>query len=89
MTTSFIVPPCREALTELYRDEHIVVVTKPSGLLSVPGMAELGHPIIGCEFYAHTKARAASDRLHLHASYLCFSHPDSGKTMHFDSPAPF
>ncbi len=219
MTTSFIVPPCREALTELYRDEHIVVVVKPTGLLSVPGkppndkdsalgrlqqiepetrvvhrldmstsgimvfglhadshrhlsrqfqdrqvskgyvaevwgkpeqsngeinlplrcdwpnrpkqmvdhelgkpslteysvidnprrefsrvwltpitgrshqlrvhMAELGHPIIGCEFYAHAKARSASERLHLHASFLSFIHPVSLKPMTFESRPSF
>ena len=219
MTASFIVPPCREALTELYRDDHIVVVVKPAGLLSVPGkppndqdsalgrlqkiepetrvvhrldmstsglmvfglhadshrhlsrqfqdrkvdkeyiaevwgkpdtdqgevnlplrcdwpnrprqmvdhelgkpslthyaridnhrpeygrvslkpvtgrshqlrvhMAELGHPIIGCEFYAHPEAKAASDRLHLHACQLRFSHPESGESLSFASPAPF
>lgn len=219
MTTSFIVPPCREALTEVYRDEDIVVVVKPAGLLSVPGkppndkdsalsrlqdiepetrvvhrldmstsglmvfglhadshrhlsrqfqdrevdkeyiaeiwgqpdtqngqinlplrcdwpnrprqmvdheqgkpsltnyslinnhrpnygrvllkpvtgrshqlrvhMAELGHPIIGCEFYAHAEARAASERLHLHASQLSFHHPVSGKPLSFESSAPF
>ena len=219
MTNSFIVPPCREKLAELYRDDHIVVVNKPAGLLSVPGrppndrdsalgrlqqinpetrvvhrldmstsglmvfgltadnhrhlsrqfqdrkvskgyvaevwdipqescgeinlpircdwpnrprqmvdheqgkpsqtlftvvenhrnefarvwlepitgrshqlrvhMAELGHPIIGCEFYAHDDAKAASDRLHLHASKLCFQHPVSGEDMAFDCPAPF
>ena len=219
MTTSFIVPPCREELAELYRDECIVVVNKPAGLLSVPGkppndrdsalgrlqqinqetrvvhrldmstsglmvfglsadshrhlsrqfqdrkvskgyvaevwdiprqpqgeidlplrcdwpnrprqmvdhelgkssqtrftvienhrnefariwlepitgrshqlrvhMAELGHPILGCEFYAHDDAKAVSDRLHLHASELCFQHPESGKNMKFNCPAPF
>ena len=217
--TSFIVPPCREELAELYRDDHIVVVNKPAGLLSVPGkppndrdsalgrllqinpetrvvhrldmstsglmvfgltadshrnlsrqfqdrivskgyiaevwgipqqargevnlpircdwpnrprqmvdheqgkpsqtlftvienhrkqfarvwlepitgrshqlrvhMAELGYPILGCEFYAHKDARAASNRLHLHASKLSFRHPEFGENMDFDCPAPF
>lgn len=215
---SFIVPPCLEELTELYRDEQIVVVNKPTGLLSVPGrppndsdsalarllkinagsrvvhrldmstsglmvfalnadshrnlsrqfqdrkvkkgyvaevwgkpeipegevnlplrcdwpnrprqmvdhelgkpsltryqlmagesvhgrvwiepvtgrshqlrvhMAELGHPIIGCEFYAHEEARQHSPRLHLHASFLEFTHPVNRETMTFNSPAPF
>ena len=219
MTTSFIVPPCREELTELYRDNQIVVVVKPAGLLSVPGkppndadsalgrlqkiepetrvvhrldmstsgimvfalnadshrhlsrqfqdrkvskgyeaevwhlpeqssgeinlplrcdwpnrprqmvdydlgkpsqtlftvidnhrpsfgrvwlepvtgrshqlrvhMAELGHPILGCEFYAHPEAKSAACRLHLHACQLSFEHPESGKPMEFNSPAPF
>ncbi|MGI9277123.1 MAG: RNA pseudouridine synthase, partial [Endozoicomonas sp.] len=37
MTDSYIVPPCEEELKELYRDDDLVVVDKPSGLLSVPG----------------------------------------------------
>lgn len=219
MTSSFIVPPCREPLTEIYRDAHIVVISKPAGLLSVPGkppndqdsalgrlqkiepetrvvhrldmatsglmvfgldadshrslsrqfqdrkvskqylaevwgkplkkqgevnlplrcdwpnrprqmvdhelgkpslthfqqvhndreryarvllqpitgrshqlrvhLAEIGHPILGCEFYAHPDARAASDRLHLHASQLQFTHPATGTPLTFNSPAPF
>lgn len=32
-----IVPPCLEELRELYRDDHLVMVDKPAGLLSVPG----------------------------------------------------
>lgn len=52
-------------------------------------MAELGHPILGCEFYAHDEARQESSRLHLHASYLEFSHPLSNEQMTFNSPAPF
>ncbi|WP_252177049.1 pseudouridine synthase [Endozoicomonas sp. 4G] len=52
-------------------------------------MAELGHPILGCEFYAHDKARAASERLHLHASLLIFKHPATGETMKFESQPPF
>ncbi|MRI32741.1 RNA pseudouridine synthase [Endozoicomonas sp. OPT23] len=215
---SFIVPPCPEELAELYRDDQIVVVSKPSGLLSVPGrppndsdsalgrlqainpesrvvhrldmstsglmvfalnadshrhlsrqfqdrkvkkgyaaevwgkpekpegevnlplccdwpnrprqmvdhelgkpsltkyqlmaddsahgrvwlepvtgrshqlrvhMAELGHPIIGCEFYAHKEAREYSPRLHLHASFLEFTHPETNERITFNSPAPF
>lgn len=35
--TQHIPPPCHEAVTEVFVDEHIVVVNKPSGLLSVPG----------------------------------------------------
>lgn len=36
-TKPYIVPPCLVELETLYADEHIVVVNKPSGLLSVPG----------------------------------------------------
>ncbi|WP_263080883.1 pseudouridine synthase [Endozoicomonas sp. Mp262] len=216
--SNFIVPPCREPLTEHFRDSHIVVVDKPAGLLSVPGrppndkdsvlgrlqaiepetrvvhrldmstsglmvfglhaeshrilsrqfqdrkvskgyiadvwgilekdsgeinlplrcdwpnrprqmvdfelgkpsltrfhrldhckkysrvklepvtgrshqlrvhMAELGFPILGCEFYAHDEAQSASERLHLHACQLGFYHPVTHKLMNFNSPAPF
>ncbi|MDN5987714.1 MAG: bifunctional tRNA pseudouridine(32) synthase/ribosomal large subunit pseudouridine synthase RluA, partial [Hafniaceae bacterium] len=33
-------PPREPWLHVLYQDEHIIVVNKPSGLLSVPGRAE-------------------------------------------------
>ncbi|KEQ17585.1 pseudouridine synthase [Endozoicomonas numazuensis] len=52
-------------------------------------MAEIGHPILGCEFYAHNEARAASERLHLHASLLIFKHPTTGESMKFESQPPF
>lgn len=51
--------------------------------------AAIGHPILGCEFYAHPQARRLSDRLLLHSSRLRFTHPDSGKMMDFHSPPPF
>jgi len=37
VTTDFIVPLCVQQFTTIYVDEDIVVVDKPSGLLSVPG----------------------------------------------------
>tara|TARA_B110000285_G_C14844461_1_gene476925 strand:+ start:87 stop:746 length:660 start_codon:yes stop_codon:yes gene_type:complete len=41
-------------------------------------MAELGHPISGCEFYAHPKALAQAQRLQLHAWKLSIIHPSTG-----------
>ena len=38
-------------------------------------MAAIGHPMLGCSFYAHEAARSAATRLHLHAAKLSFSHP--------------
>lgn len=34
---TFIAPPCVEAITLLFRDEHLLVINKPSGLLSLSG----------------------------------------------------
>ncbi len=51
--------------------------------------ASIGHPILGCEFYAHPAAKAAAERLLLHASELIFSHPVSAETMSFSCAAPF
>lgn len=51
--------------------------------------ASIGHPILGCEFYAHEKARQASARLLLHASALYLHHPSSGKAIQFNCPPPF
>ena len=52
-------------------------------------MAYIGHPISGCEFYAHPAAKAMSNRLLLHASKLQFKHPLSGDDTAINSPANF
>lgn len=52
-------------------------------------LAEIGHPILGDEFYAHAEARAASPRLALHAAALRFAHPATGAMLNLESPCPF
>jgi tRNA pseudouridine32 synthase/23S rRNA pseudouridine746 synthase len=52
-------------------------------------LAELGHPILGDEFYAHSDALAARPRLALHATALRFVNPGTGEAMTLDSPCPF
>lgn len=52
-------------------------------------LSELGHPILGCDMYAHAEALAAAPRLLLHATRLCFRHPRTGKRLRAFSPAPF
>lgn len=52
-------------------------------------MAEIGHPILGCPFYAHEEAKAASSRLTLHARELRLTHPLSGERMTFVAATPF
>ncbi len=34
---TFIAPPCHQSIETLYQDEHILLVNKPSGLLSLSG----------------------------------------------------
>ncbi|MDF1692885.1 MAG: pseudouridine synthase [Zhongshania sp.] len=51
--------------------------------------ASIGHPILGCEFYAHPAAKAAADRLLLHASRLRFTHPYTGETLDIQHNAEF
>lgn len=34
---NFIAPPCHDEIEILYRDEHLVLINKPSGLLSLSG----------------------------------------------------
>lgn len=51
-------------------------------------MKALGYPMLGDEFYAEGDARAAADRLLLHAEELAFQHPD-GRAMKFTVPCPF
>ena len=52
-------------------------------------MLAIGHPLLGDRLYAHEQALAAHERLCLHASLLCLTHPQSGERMRFESPAPF
>ncbi|HTJ57972.1 MAG TPA: RluA family pseudouridine synthase [Devosiaceae bacterium] len=52
-------------------------------------MLAIGHPILGDAFYATGAARAAADRLQLHAEELSFSHPGDGRMRDFIVPAPF
>ncbi|GGY64803.1 pseudouridine synthase [Cellvibrio zantedeschiae] len=42
-------------------------------------MQAIGHPILGCEFYADQAARKKSPRLLLHATELAFDHPVTGE----------
>ncbi|GHD07540.1 RNA pseudouridine synthase [Halioglobus japonicus] len=42
-------------------------------------MRELGHPILGCDMYAHEEALKMADRLLLHATTLGFEHPATGE----------
>lgn len=52
-------------------------------------LAEIGHPILGDEFYAHSEARDAAPRLCLHAAALRFPHPLTGEDLRLESPCPF
>lgn len=52
-------------------------------------MASIGHPILGCDLYAHEQARNAASRLYLHATFLRITHPGTGKEVEFESPVPF
>tara|TARA_R110002110_G_scaffold14704_1_gene67722 strand:- start:3013 stop:3684 length:672 start_codon:yes stop_codon:yes gene_type:complete len=52
-------------------------------------MLNLGHPILGDSFYATGEARAAADRLQLHAETLTLHHPADGTLHSFTAPCPF
>ncbi len=52
-------------------------------------MCEIGHPIIGDDFYAHEAAFNAAKRLHLHAHKLVIYHPENNEKIGFESPVPF
>ena len=52
-------------------------------------LAHLGHPILGCDLYAHEAAYKAAPRLMLHAEKLSFGHPISGLVVEFTAPLPF
>ena len=52
-------------------------------------MQALGHPILGDSLYAGALIRAKAERLLLHAEYLSFTHPESGKPLEFLSAPSF
>ncbi len=52
-------------------------------------LKEIGHPILGCDFYAHKTALNMAERLQLHATTLSFIHPISGNMINGHSPCPF
>lgn len=52
-------------------------------------MRELGHPILGCDMYAHPEALAMSPRMLLHATTLAFEHPSTGEWLSGECPPDF
>jgi len=50
-------------------------------------LSEVGHPILGCDFYSPENVLAAAPRLLLHASRIRFAHPMSGDIITACSPA--
>jgi len=52
-------------------------------------MRELGHPILGCDMYAHDAALQMADRLLLHATTLAFTHPGTGQWLRGECPPDF
>lgn len=51
--------------------------------------ASLGHPILGCDMYAHPQALAMAPRLLLHASRIAFPHPLTEEWIDVSCPSPF
>lgn len=52
-------------------------------------LAHIGHPILGCPFYAHDQAKSMTDRMLLHATTLSFTHPRTGESVFGECPADF
>lgn len=52
-------------------------------------LMSIGHPILGDTFYATGEARAAAERLQLHAETLTLRHPTGGRHCSFTQPCPF
>ena len=85
----------KQALTRwkvLSRDDNssllaLTPVTGRSHQLRIH-MREVGHPILGCDFYAPGAVLNAAPRLLLHATSLRFAHPLSGEILTAHSPAP-
>ena len=90
--TGSLIAPLGSAESVLSRDEKssllaLTPVTGRSHQLRIH-MREIGHPILGCDFYAPEAVLNAAPRLLLHATSLRFSHPVSGEVLTARSPAP-
>jgi len=71
----------RYRVLQRYRDRTRLLlqpVTGRSHQLRIH-LRELGHPILGCDMYAHPEALGMADRLMLHATRLAFEHPATGE----------
>lgn len=51
--------------------------------------ASIGHPILGCDMYAHPQALSMAPRLLLHASRIAFPHPVTEEWMDVSCSPPF
>jgi tRNA pseudouridine32 synthase / 23S rRNA pseudouridine746 synthase len=49
----------------------------------------IGHPILGCHFYGDAQSEKKASRLLLHATYLAFDHPRTGKRIEKNCDAKF
>lgn len=52
-------------------------------------LRSVGHPILGCDLYAHAAAYEMSPRLMLHATRLRFAHPITAQLVDIQSAPPF
>ncbi len=52
-------------------------------------LMSIGHPILGDALYAPADVQAMAPRLLLHACAIGFTHPVTGASMRFESPAEF
>lgn len=52
-------------------------------------MKEIGHPILGDDFYAPTEIYNMTERMQLHAHKLTIHNPENGEKMQFVSDNPF
>ena len=51
-------------------------------------MAEIGHPVVGDEVYSNGKNEFNIHGQMLHSTSLDFTHPTTGKKLHFEAPLP-
>lgn len=52
-------------------------------------MREIGHPILGCDMYAHEEALKMAKRMLLHATSIGFEHPSTGEWLSGECPPDF
>ncbi len=88
----------KHALTQWQATEVLAAITRVS-LTPITGrshqlrvhLLHIGHPIVGDTLYAtqHGFSLPQAQRLCLHATQLCISHPATGQLLRLQAPVPF
>ncbi|MGB0720861.1 MAG: pseudouridine synthase [Gammaproteobacteria bacterium] len=82
--SSYIAPPCKADLITVHQDDHLIVVDKPAGLLSVPGRDPRNHDSVVSRLQADFPCVRVVHRLDMHTSGLMILALDHKSHVHLN-----